>query len=123
MRHAAMGRRVALGRLAAIVSTVLAWGCADSDRRKPGLRFLQEKRARLRAGMTIAEVDAVMVGLPRHQDRAAYDSAEGRALPRTSALAVHYGDHVGAGEGDYSLTAFFDGDGKLMDTSIGELLD
>ena len=120
MRDRTGNRRVFLGRLVMVLLPVLAGGCADRDRRPPGLRLLQEKRAKMIAGMTVNQVQSVMTGHPWRDDTTRYTYADDRVLPRPCALARDYGDHVGAGEGSYGLTAFFDEDGKLMDTSIGK---
>ena len=112
-------RRVFLGSLEAVLLAVLAGGCAERDRHR-GQRLLLEKRKEMRTGMSVDEVDILMRDHPRHASQGEYDSVEGRELPRLSTFIVTYGDHVGAGEGSYGLTAFFDKDGKLLDTSIGE---
>jgi hypothetical protein len=105
-----------------ILIAVLLGGCSKPDNRPPGLRLLMEKRKKLHVGMTIAEVDAVMAGHPRREDRAAYPGVNGRDFPQPSALAIDYGDKPGSTEGDYGLMAYFDKDGRLLDTSIGEYL-
>lgn len=116
-------RRAVARRLMPTLLAALLGGCNKADRRPPGLRLLMAKRAQMRAGMTVAEVDALMEGHPRRESRYPHEFADDRRLPRPSTLTVDYGDHVGANEGDYALMAYFDGDGKLMDTSINEIFN
>lgn len=70
--------------------------------------------------MTVDEVDVIMVGHPRSKSTTPYNYANNRNLPLPSVLAISYSDRVGATEGDYELTAYFDKDGKMMDSDIGE---
>jgi hypothetical protein len=88
----------------------------------PGLSRLKAKQAQMKVGMTVAEVDALMAGHPRRESRTPYEYAGGRILPQPSTLAVTYDDKPGAMERDYGLTAYFDKDGRLMDSWIGEYM-
>lgn len=89
----------------------------------PGLNRLNAKLAQLKVGMTIAEVDTLMAGYLRRERRAELDYSGERRLPQPSPLTVKYYEKPVAPEGDFSLTAYFDEDGRLMDSSIGEVLN
>ena len=73
----------------------------------------------MKLGMTIAQVDALLAGHPRKEDRTRYESAGARPIT----LAIMYDDKPGAMEGDYFLTVYFDEDGRLTGSEINEYLN